>query len=73
MPIASTPSSVEGMVIDSSMTKSITVPPTGAFARKAASDTTATETGLARMPIWLAIDAPAIGRSGRMPFLIATS
>ena len=73
MPIASTPSRVEGMVIDSSVTKLITLPPTGALARNAASETTATDTGLARMPIWLAIDAPAIGRSGRMSFLIATS
>ena len=73
MPIASTPSSVEGMVTDSSVRKPMVCPSTGAFARKAASETTATDTGLARMPIWLAIDAPAIGRSGRMLFLIATS
>ena len=36
-------------------------------------ETTATDTGLAMMPIWLAIEEAAIGRSGRMPFLIATS
>jgi len=48
-------------------------PPSGAFARNATSETTATDTGLAMIPIWLAIDDPAIGRSGRMPFLMATS
>ena len=47
--------------------------PAGALARNATRDTTATDTGLAIIPIWLAIDAPAIGRSGRIPFLIATS
>ena len=73
MPMASTPASVAGMVIDSTPMKSITCPSTGALARKATSDTTATDTGLARMPIWLAIDAAAIGRSGRMLFLIAMS
>ena len=61
------------MVTEISLTKSIAGAPTGAFARNATSDTTATDTGLAMMPIWLAIDAPAIGRSGRMLFLIAMS
>ena len=73
MPIISTPTSVDGMVIDSRVTKSMIGAPAGALARKATSETTATETGLAMMPIWLAIDDAAIGRSGRMPFLIATS
>ena len=73
MPIISTPASVDGIVIESSMMKSTTVPPTGALARNAASDTTATDTGLAMMPIWAPIDEAAIGRSGRMSFLIATS
>jgi hypothetical protein len=61
------------MDTESSVTKSITRPSTGALARKAASETIATDTGLAMMPIWLAMEAPAIGRSGRMSFLIATS
>ena len=73
MPIISTPTSVDGIVTDSSVTKSMIGLPAGALARKATSDTTATETGLAMMPIWLAIDEAAIGRSGRMSFLIATS
>ena len=33
----------------------------------------ATETGLAMIPIWLAIELAAIGRSGRMSFLMAMS
>ena len=36
-------------------------------------ETTATETGEAQMPICEAIEATAIGRSGRMPFLMAMS
>ena len=60
-------------MIDSSVTKPMTGAPSGALARKATSETTATDTGLAMMPIWLAIEAAAIGRSGRMPFLMATS
>ena len=68
-----TPAIVDGIVIESSATKSMTVPPTGALARNAASETTATETGLAMMPIWAPIDAAAIGRSGRMLFLMAMS
>ncbi|CVA56845.1 Uncharacterised protein [Serratia marcescens] len=39
----------------------------------ATSETTATETGLAIMPICAPIELAAIGRSGRMLFLIATS
>jgi hypothetical protein len=73
MPIISTPASVDGMVTDSSVTKSITGAPAGALARNAASETTATDTGLAMMPIWAPIEEPAIGRSGRMPFLMAMS
>ena len=33
----------------------------------------AADTGLAVMPIWLATDAIAIGRSGRIPLEYATS
>ncbi len=47
--------------------------PSGAFARNATSDTTATDTGLAMMPICAPIEEAAIGRSGRMSFLIAMS
>ena len=67
----STSISVDGMVIDSSVTTPMIGAPASALARKATSDTsdtTATDTGLAMMPIWLAIDEAAIGRSGRMPF-----
>jgi hypothetical protein len=39
------------------------VPPAGALARKATSDTTATDTGLAMMPIWLAMED-----AGHRPF-----
>jgi hypothetical protein len=73
MPIISTPARVDGMVIDSSVTKSMIGAPAGALARNAASETTATDTGLAMMPIWAPIVAAAIGRSGRMSFLIAMS
>lgn len=37
------------------------------------SETVATETGEAVMPIWAATEEMAIGRSGRMFFLIAMS
>ena len=73
LPIISTPASVDGMLTDSSVTKSMIGAPSGAFARNATSETTATDTGLAMIPIWLAIDEAAIGRSGRISFLIATS
>jgi hypothetical protein len=73
MPIASTPASVDGMEIESSSMKPTVWPSIGALARKAASDTTATDPGLAMMPIWAPIELAAIGRSARMLFLIATS
>jgi hypothetical protein len=73
MPISSTPTSVDGMVTDSTVTKSITGVPAGTLARKATSETMATDTGLAMMPIWLAMDEAAMGRSGRMSLRMATS
>ena len=42
-------------------------------ARMEASDTVATDTGEAVMPICAEVDETAIGRSGRMPFFSAMS
>ena len=75
IPTQSTPKAPLGMVIFSKSTYPSKPCICVTFGAKsiAVRLTTATLTGEQIIPIWLAMLAPAIGRSGRMPFLMAIS